>query len=119
MTELNCIVRLKEIVHANLPLLDKSRTNQLPRRLQRATRAQANKHGAWKVSNDDHAFMMAEANMREGQGYDSDIQFDANDEGLDLSDGDNDGTGDADVSEESESESENEDSEDEEESYDD
>ena len=61
--------------------------------------------------------------MREGYGYDSDIEFDANGEDLCLSDGDIEGTKDADNSEESESESEDEeseveDSEDEEESCD-
>ena len=100
-------------MHANLPLLVKSKTNPLPKKLQKATASKVNKYGAWKVSNDDHAFMMAEANIREGDGYNSDMDFPANDEDLDLSDGDNGGTGDADDSEESESESEDDKSNDE------
>ncbi len=59
---------------SNINLLNLSDNNPLPKRIGRDSRAIANLRGAWRMSDDDHEFMMEEArNREEGNKYDEEL----------------------------------------------
>ena len=80
MTAQPCVVRLQEVVHPNLPLLAVSESNPLRRGLQRQSVEYANEHGAWKVTDKDHASMIAAGTIREMFEGDNNVDFDSSDE---------------------------------------
>jgi len=60
-----CIVRLETVMHANLILRARSEENPLPPRTWKTSVAIADERGAWRMSDDDHAFLMEESRNRE------------------------------------------------------
>ena len=52
-------------MHANLILRARSEENPLPPRIRATSVAIADERGAWRMSDDDHAFLMEESRKRE------------------------------------------------------
>jgi hypothetical protein len=60
-----CVVRLETVVNANLEMRGTSNNNPLPKRLKRNSVLIAKDRGAWRISDDDHAFLIEESRNRE------------------------------------------------------
>ena len=69
MTERSCVVRLQQVLDAHLPLKILSDENPLRSRLRHDAIDYANTHSAWRIPDDDHAFMIEETRWREGFDY--------------------------------------------------
>jgi len=60
-----CIVRLETVVNANIDMRARSDQNPFRSGLMRRSIKKASIHGAWRMSDGDHAFIMEETRNRE------------------------------------------------------
>ena len=60
-----CIVRLETVLQSNINLRARSDDNPLPRAMLKAVVAIADTRGVWRMSDDDHAFLMEESRSKE------------------------------------------------------
>ena len=91
MTERSCVVRMQQVLDAHLSLKILSDGNPLRSHLRRDAIDYANTHGAWRISDNDHAFMIEETRRREGFGYEEFVAEDDDEQPPNGSDVDNEG----------------------------
>ena len=60
-----CVVRLETVVNANINMRARSEQNPFQKSMKNAGIAKADAHGAWRMSDEDHAFLMEESRNRE------------------------------------------------------
>ena len=60
-----CVVRLETVVNANVNICAHIRHDPFQRQMPKAGVEKAKKHGAWRITDDDHAFLMEESHNRE------------------------------------------------------
>ncbi len=73
-----CIVRLETVLHGDLDLLAMSDENPLPKRMRKTSVSIAMDRCAWRMSDEDHAFLMEESrNREECNEYDEELALEA------------------------------------------
>ena len=73
-----CIVRLETVLDANLELRWLADDNPLPKRLKHKSGTIANNRGAWRMSDEAHAFIIEESRNRDsGYEYNEDLALEA------------------------------------------
>lgn len=71
-----CVVRLETVLNANLNMRTRSAENPFNKRMKKSSVDIADARGAWRMSDDDHGFLMEESRNRE--------EFNEYDEGMAL-----------------------------------
>ena len=71
MTEPNrkCLVKLEQVAIPNLKLRPRSDANQLRKGMKRSSVNIAEQRGAWRISDEDHAFLLEESRIREDENF--------------------------------------------------
>ena len=65
-----CLVRMQQVLHSNLPLVERSDSNPFRRGVPSTTVDHANEHGAWLMSEDHvHSYMMMRSRQIDGMEY--------------------------------------------------
>ena len=73
-----CIVRLETVLNANIEMRQVTDVNPLPNRLPRQSVELAKDRGAWRMSDDDHGFLIEESRHRDaGFEYNVELAMDA------------------------------------------
>ena len=62
-----CLVKLEQVAILNLKLLQWSNANPLRKDMKNASIKIADQRGAWRISDEDHAFILEESRMREDE----------------------------------------------------
>ncbi len=71
-------MRLEIVLNVNIEMRPVTTTNSLPKRLHRTSVAVARERGAWRMSDDDHGFLIEESRYREaGFEYNEELALDA------------------------------------------
>ena len=73
MTDRECVVQLEKVINANVNIRVRSHDNPLRRGLDPKIIEYADDHGAWRISDDDHAFLLEEGRLRDGIEYDQEL----------------------------------------------
>ena len=73
MTDRSCLVRMQEVVHCNVPLRERSETNRFRSRTPRETVRHADEHGAWRIDQSDHDYIVLQGQHIDGMDYTDDI----------------------------------------------
>ena len=69
-----CIVRLETVLNANIEMRPVTDINPLPKRMTRQSIELARDRGAWRMSDDDHGFLIEESRHREA-GFEYNVEL--------------------------------------------
>lgn len=64
-----CLVRMQQVLHSSLPLVERSESNPFRSGVPSTTVDHANEHGAWLMSEDDHSYMVMRRRQVDGMDY--------------------------------------------------
>ena len=66
-------MRLQEVAHSNVAMKERGNGNHLPRRLSRSSVAQANKHGIWRIGEEEDLSLRMQRRELDGMDYDDNV----------------------------------------------